>query len=310
MLIVTGTVAYDFIIDYPGKFSDHILPDQIHKINLSFRVEDYAKRRGGTAGNIVYNLHLLGVKSVLFSKAGKDFDEYKKYFEKIGISTKFVEKDIDNYTSTGFGITDKTDNQIWGYSFGAGSKMHLLNLSKVAKKNELVVIGPSGVKGTMSFVKQCVKNKLQYMFDPSFALTDLSDNDLLYGIKHSKYLIGNDYEISLIKKRLTDFKKIVTDKTVITTFGQKGSEIEANGNKIKIGVAKIKKIVDPTGAGDAWRSGFLAGLYKNFDLKTCGQMGAVTSAYAVEHYGTQEHIFTKTQFEKRYRQVFGNLIKL
>ncbi len=310
MLIVTGSLAYDFIIDFPGKFSDHILADQIHKINLSFNVEAYAKRRGGTAGNIVYGLSLLGVKSVLFSRAGKDFGEYKKKFEELGISTKNVEEDDRNYTATGFGITDKDNNQIWGYSYGAGYKIHKMDINNVATTKDLVIVGPSGIKGTMSFVRQCIKFKIPYLFDPSFVLTEIDDKDLATGIKNAKILIGNDYEISLIKNRLKSYDSLIIGKTVITTFGAKGSLIEENGKKIKIGVVKIAKFIDPTGAGDAWRSGFLAGMERGFDLKTCGQMGSVAASYAVERYGTQEHHFSIAQFIKRYRQTYGDLLKL
>lgn len=308
MLIVTGTLAFDNIMDYPGKFADHILPDQIHKINLSFSVDKFAKRRGGTGGNISYNLALLNTNHILFSAAGQDFEEYKNTFDKLGINTKHILIDKKKYTSTGFALTDKADNQIWGYFYGASDRIKELNLKTVAKNGDLVIIGPSGAEGSMSMVKQCIDLGLDYMFDPGFILTQVNNKDLKTGVKHAKYLIGNDYEIKLIKSRVVGFENIVKDKIVITTLGEYGSKIEYDGKRILIESVKPDEVVDPTGAGDAWRAGFLAGFTRGFDLKTCGQMGSVISAYAVEHYGTQEHTFTKSQFTKRYKEKYNTTI--
>ncbi len=310
MLIITGTLAFDYIMDFPGQFSDHILPDQLHKINLSFAVDKFARRRGGTAGNVSYNLALLKTEQILFTAAGSDFEGYKSEFEKLGIETKHILIDRKNYTSTGFAITDKTDNQIWGYFYGASDKIASLKLDKVAKKRDLVLIGPSGAAGSMNFVRQCVKSGVKYFFDPGFILTQVSDDDLKLGIKHAEYIAGNDYEITLIKKRIQGFDELVSGKVLITTLGEKGALIESGGKVIKIKPVKVEKAVDPTGAGDAWRAGFLAGISRGFDLQTCGQMGALAAAYAVECYGTQEHKFTKSQFTKRYEDAYNTEIKL
>lgn len=310
MLIITGTVAYDYIMDFPGKFSDHILAGKEHKINLSFIVNKFAKRRGGTAGNVSYNLGLLSTRHLLFTAAGQDFDKYKKDFHKLGIDTKNILIDKKDYTSTGFAVTDKTDNQIWGYFYGATDRVPEMKLDQVANKGDLIFIGPSGAKGSMSFVKQCIAQGFSYFFDPGFILTQVSDDDLKIGVEHASYIAGNDYEISLIQNRIKDFNKIIKGKTLITTFGDKGSIIQRDGEKYSIAPVKVKDIVDPTGAGDAWRAGFLVGLNRKFDLKTCGQIGSVTAAYAVENYGTQEHKFTKSQFTKRYKETYNTEIKL
>src|SRR5947207_130961 len=180
MLIITGSIAYDYIMNFPGSFGDHILPDQIHKINLSFIVDTFAKRRGGTAGNVSYSLGLLDTKNILFSVAGKDFTEYKKALRELPIDISKVVIDKKDYTATGFAMTDKTDNQIWGYFYGAADGIADLKLKIVAKKNDLVLIGPSGAKGSVSLLKQCVELDLLYMFDPGFILTQVSDTDLLF----------------------------------------------------------------------------------------------------------------------------------
>ncbi len=227
MIVVTGTIAYDYIMNFPGKFGDHILPDKIHKINLSFNVNKFAKRRGGTAGNVSYSLGLLQTPHILLATAGKDFEEYKKDFLKLDINLDSIKIEKSNYTSTGFAMADQLDNQIWGYFLGASERNYTLDLSKVAKKSDLVLIGPSGVKGSMSFVSQCVKLDIDYMFDPGFILTEIKNNQLEFGIQNAKYIIGNDYEIALIKKRIKNFNKIIKNKVFITTLGEKGALIEA-----------------------------------------------------------------------------------
>lgn len=310
MYIITGTLAYDYIMDFPGKFADHILAGKEHSINLSFIVNKFAKRRGGTAGNVSYNLALLNTPHVLYSTAGKDFDDYKTSFDKLKINTKNIKFYKNEYTSTGFAVTDKKDNQIWGYFYGASDHIPELKLNKIAKKGDLVLIGPAGAQGSMSFVKQCITGGIEYMFDPGFILTQVSDEDLTAGVKNCTYLIGNDYEINLINSRVKNFDSIMKNKTLITTLGEKGALISRDGQKISIKSAKVKEVVDPTGAGDAWRAGFLTGLAKKYDLQTCGQIGAVISAYTVEQYGTQEHAFTKQQFTKRYKEAYNTTITI
>lgn len=310
MLIVTGTIAYDYIMDFPGSFGDHILPNEIHKINLSFIVNKFAKRRGGTAGNVSYSLGLLQIPHKLFSVAGSDFPEFKKRFDELHIDISSVKISKNNYTATGFAMTDKNNNQIWGYFYGAAEETPQLQLKTIAKKNDLVLIGPAGAAGSMSMVKQCVDLGISYMFDPGFILTQVNDDDLTLGVTHADYIIGNDYEIELIKSRVKNWKSLFGSKIIITTFGEKGAEILDNTKKYVISTAPVKKIVDPTGAGDAWRSGFLAGLAKKFDVQTCGQMGAVAASYVLESYGTQEHVYTVLQFRNRYRQAFKSVLML
>ncbi|MEK7572191.1 MAG: PfkB family carbohydrate kinase [Patescibacteria group bacterium] len=310
MLIITGSLAYDYIMDFPGSFSDHILPDQIHNINLSFIVNKFAKRRGGTAGNASYALALLQTKHTLFSCAGKDFEEYQKDFEKIGIETKYIQIYKDTYTSTGFAMTDKKDNQIWGFFNGATDHNYELKIKTVATSNDLVLIGPQSAKGSLSLIKQCIKQDIPYMFDPGFILTQVSDEDLTLGVTHATYIIGNDYEIKLISDRVKDFKTLTKEKIIITTLGEKGAVITDQGKHITINPAKAKKIVDPSGAGDAWRGGFLAGLSRGFGLQVCGQMGAIAAVYAVEEYGTQEYSYTKSQFTKRYKETYNEFLTL
>ncbi len=310
MLIITGSIAYDYIMDFPGAFSDHILPDQIHNINLSFIVDRFYKRRGGTAGNVSYTLGLLKTPHMLFSYAGRDFDDYAKEFQALGIDTSHVKIDKKQYTATAFAMADKNQNQIWGYFNGAAANNASLSLKTVAKKNDLVLVGPQGVDGSLSLIKQCIALGINYMFDPGFILTQVANVDLEHGLTHASSIIGNDYEINLIKDRIKNWGKIIADKIVITTLGEKGATIEAINNTYIIKPVKVKKIGSTTGAGDAWRGGFLAGIERGFDLQTAGEMGAVASSYAVEFNGTQDHAYTKSQFTKRYKDAYNKTLVL
>ncbi len=309
MIIVTGSIAYDYIMEFPGKFGDHILPEHIHNVNLSFIVNKFAKRRGGTAGNVSYTMGLLETKHVLFSFAGKDFQEYNDTFTQLGIDTSHVQIDETESTATGFDLTDKNQNQIWGYYYGAAANNPKLELAKVAKQDDLVLIGPQGAEGSMSLVRQCIALAIPYMFDPGFILTQVSNEDLLLGLTHATYIIGNEYEINLMKERIPSWKELVKSKIGIETRGEKGTTINESGKSLEIPVVKTNT-VETTGAGDAWRGGFLAGLARGFDMKVSGQMGALAASFAVGHYGTQEHFYTKEEFENRYRQEFGSLVEL
>lgn len=310
MHIITGTVAYDYIMDFPGLYEDHIAIDKIHKINLSFIVNKFERRRGGTAGNVSYSLSLLKTPHLLFTYAGKDFEQYKKDFKNLKINLNGVKIDKKTYTSTGFAMTDRNDNQIWGFFYGATENIPKLRLSSVAKKGDTVLIGPAGAKGSMSMVDQCINNNLSYIFDPGFILTQVTDLELTRGIANSTYLIGNDYEIEMIEKRVKNYKKIIKEKIVIKTLGVRGSEIIEFGKVKKIEPVIVRKPIDPTGAGDAWRSGFIAGLERKFDISTCAKMGSVAASFAVEKYGTQEHSYTLNDFKSRYRLTYKTLLDL
>lgn len=310
MLIITGSLAYDYIMDFPGSFSDHILPEDTRNINLSFIVNRFAKRRGGTAGNISYALGLLHAPHILFSCAGKDFDDYKADFKKFSIDTSKVHIDPDDHTATGFAMSDKNQNQIWGYYYGAMKNNKNLKLKSIVHKTDLVLIGPQGADGSLSFINQCIELHLPYMFDPGFILTQVTNKDLQYGLSNATYIIGNEYEMKLMRDRIKNFAKIIKDKIIITTLSEKGATIDANGERYKIKSAHATKVVSSTGAGDAWRGGFLAGIEKGFDLQISGQMGAVASSYAVEYFGTQEYHYTKKEFTKRYKETYNTTLEL
>jgi len=310
VIIITGTLAYDYIMEFPGEFGEHILPEHASKINLSFIVDKFAKRRGGTAGNVSYTMGLLKTPHILFSYAGSDFAPYKEAFDALNIDTSKIAIDSNEHTATGFAMTDKQNNQIWGYYYGASKNIPSLKLKTVATPKDIVLIGPQGTEGSLGFVKQCMSLKVPYIFDPGFILTQVTDSDLQLGIEHAMIITANEYEMLLIKKRIKNYEKIIKNKILITTLGEKGAFITRNAERHEIKPVKVHKVASTTGAGDAWRGGFLAGYSRGFDLQTSGQMGAVAGAFAVSHYGTQEHNYTLADFQLLYRQTYNNMIKL
>lgn len=311
MIIVTGSLAYDIILNLPGKFSSYILPDKLHQINVSFATDTHTKNFGGTAGNQAYSLALLGEKPILFATAGNDFEPYKKFLDRHGIDTSYVKIIKNKLTASGFAITDEVNNQVWGYSKSAMSDAKDYPLKKIVvtlKKDTIVVLTPCGEEGLTSYVDECVELKIPFVFDPAFYIPVLSKATIKKGVEKSLMFFSNDYELELVKEKLkVDSVKLREDQILITTLGEKGSQITSNGKTIIIKPAKVKKVVDPTGAGDAYRSGFLAGYAHNLPLEVCGQMGSVASAFVVEQKGTVNHFYTKKEFISRYKENFGDL---
>mgnify|MGYP001615630343 FL=1 len=260
---------------------------------------------------MTYSLKLLGMNPILVSIAGNDFGPYKKFLEKhkIDTSTIVIRKDLP--TSTYTVITDKDDNQIGSFYLGPSSFAHELDISK-ALPAQFIVIAPTAPKAMMRYVEDAIRLKMPYLFDPAFQIETFSVEELKHGIIHAKILIGNDYEIALMEKKLecshAELLKMVP--VLITTLGGKGSRIETKTETIEIGVAKVSSVVDPTGAGDAYRAGFLAGYLRGKDLQSSGQMGSLAAAYAVENYGTITHLYTQDQFQKRYVQNFKEQVSL
>lgn len=310
--LVTGSLAFDLIMDFPGTFAENIDPTKLHILSLSFLVNTLKKEKGGTAGNIAYSLGLLKMPVSILGTVGDDFATYTRFLEDSGIDTTGVKVIPNEFTSQAFIITDKKDNQITAFYPGAMNHTPKLNIAKLKHKPSMVVISPNHPKAMMNFVLQCQKLNIPYMFDPGMQLPRLSDKDLKTGIKSAKILIGNDYEIGLIKSRLKlEDKDIVKQvEILITTLGEKGSIITTKDKTITIKAAKAKQVLDPTGAGDAYRGGFLAGYLKGFDLQTCGNIGGVASCYVVEKYGTTNHRFSVTNFCRRYKENFHATLSL
>lgn len=312
MILVTGSLAFDQIMDFPGKFSDHIMPDKIHMLNVSFLVEQMRKGFGGTAGNIAYSLSLLGIRTELMGIVGSDFDSYREFLEKNEIGTTYI-KTVNNYfTSTAFGITDSRDNQIWSFYAGADSLSESCSVFSIDGKIDFGVIAPHNPRAMLKYAREYQKMKIPYLFDPGMQLPWLEGTDLKESFAGAKIIIGNDYEVSVMEKKtamkLNSLAK--SGKIIITTLGDKGSRVVSKDESIDIETAKVRNTSDPAGAGDAYRSGFLAGYLRRYPLKTCGQMGSIASCYTVEKYGTTTHFYTVDQFARRYKENFDEEITL
>lgn len=330
-VLVTGTLGYDYIMDFPGRFADRIMPDKIHNISLSFLVDTLNKNFGGTAGNISYSLKLLGLDPLILAPAGNDFGPYKEVLKKNKISTEGIQIHKDVSTSSYFVVTDKDDNQIGSFYVGATKYAKDIRLSHYSsnvvrsslpaqagrsrsnnKNLPFVIIAPTDPSAMKQYVKECKALQLAYIYDPAFQIATFTAEDLRDGIEGAQLFIGNDYEVALVQEKLRvshdELVKMVP--VLITTVGNKGSIIETRKESIHIKPAKPNAIVDPTGAGDAYRAGFLAGYLKGFDLAICGQMGSVASVYTVEKYGTITHTFSKKEFSKRFEQNFGRTLTL
>ncbi len=301
-IIVTGSLAFDYIMNFPGVFEDNIDPTKLHVLSVSFLAETLKKERGGTAGNIAYNLALLKTSPLLLATAGEDFSGYMRFLKKAGVDVSGI-KVVDEATSLAMILTDQKNNQITAFHPGAMSLADSLSLKNVS--GDFCVIAPTKPEAMAKAVEECKELGIPYLYDPGMQLPRLSDEDLISGIEGAEILIANDYEMAIIESRIKNqesWKKQI--KIIITTLGSEGSIIESKGQKIKVGAAKPKEVLDPTGAGDAYRAGFLAGYLRDFDLKTCGQLGSTASCYTVEKYGTTNHRFTREEFRRRYSENF------
>ena len=311
-ILVTGSLAFDFIMDFPDTFRSHIDPEKIHILNASFVIQTLQKTRGGTAGNIAYSLTLLQNPTTILGVVGNDFTEYEEFLRKNGVNTANIKVSEKFLTSQAFMITDKDGNQISAFYPGAMVENIDLEVSDVKPLPSFAILSPSESNSTKKYAAACKKLGIQFMYDPGQHLTSTPKDILRFCIEESRVLIGNDYEIGVLKKSLGIKEKDLLDltKILIITLGPKGSLILTEDESIEVLPAKPIQVLDPTGAGDAYRAGFITGYLKGFDLKTCGQMGSVASCYAVEKYGTNNHVFTVEEFKERYRQNFKSDLDL
>lgn len=306
-ILVCGALAYDQIMDFPGKFSEHILAGKTHILNLSFTVNGVKESFGGTGGNIAYNLALLDERPKLIAVAGKDFGKYKTWLIKNKIDISGVKVAKGELTAKFYVITDKADNQIGAYY--PGSKTSLAPLAR-GEKPALAIIAPDIVARMVECAKIFKQNNISYIFDPGQQTACYSARELKNSISAAKMLIGNDYEIQLILNKLKIKQKQLEKmaEILVITKGAVGAEIYNQAKKIIVKAAKVKAVVDPTGAGDAYRAGFIKGLVMGWPLEICGRLASVVAAYAVEQQGTQEHRFTWREVEKRYRENYHEVL--
>jgi len=311
-ILLSGSIAYDYIMDFPDSFKNHILPDQIHILSVAFAVEKMQKNYGGTAANIAYSIKLLGGDPLIFAPIGSDGKEYLEYFKNFGIDTDYISPSKDLLTSSAHIITDKDDNQITAFYAGAGIEADKLDVNNIKKDIKIALICAAKQTAMIAHAKQCFDLKIPICFDPGQQITALSPQEVAAILGQSKFLIVNDYEMKLVQEKTGwDGEELLNHvEVLITTLGSKGSVIRTKNEIFEIAACPPQSVDDPTGAGDAYRSGFFTGYVRGFDYKTCGQMGSVAATYAVEKYGTQNHKFTIEEFEKRYKNTYSQTLSL
>jgi len=300
-IIVSGSMAYDRIMDFPGKFSDHILPDKIHVLNVCFQVNGMKENFGGTAGNIAYSLKLMGEKPLICATIGHDYQKYFKWLAKNGISTENIKIIADEFTAGAYITTDRSDNQITGFNPGAMKYQSTLDFSKFDPPNTIVIVSPGNFEDMVDYPRACKERGIDYILDPGQSLPMWDKKDLIQSIEGCRILIVNDYELNLIISKTGLDKKALLEMagTIITTLGESGSQVSTRKCDISVPAFKVKKVVDPTGAGDSYRGGLLSGLVRGMNIEQCAWMGSVCSSFSVESYGTQEYSFTPEEFSER-----------
>ncbi len=306
-IAVTGSVAFDHIMTFPGYFKDHILPDKVHILSVSFLVDSLAKRRGGTAANIAYNLGLLGEPSRIVATVGEDFGPYRETLEKAGVDTSGLKEIAGESTASGFITTDLADNQITGFYIGAMGRAGDFSLKEERPTPSMVIIAANDPRAMERYPAESREMRVPFVYDPGQQIVRLEKDQLLDGMRGARCVIGNDYEIAMITQKTGIAQEQILDlaEMLVITMGDRGSVVyERTGAVTEIPAAKARTLVDPTGAGDAYRAGLLRGLVRGEAPRVWGPVAALVASYAVERQGTQEHTFTEAEFARRLKEAF------
>lgn len=307
--IITGSVAYDNIMDFPGHFKDHILPEKIHVLNLSFLVDTMKRQRGGVAANIAYTMALLGLPPAVFTSVGaNDWSDYEAWMHKHDIDTRFVKVVPDEFTATCYITTDLDNNQITGFYTGAMAHDKQRSMREIPREElDLVVIGPTEPQPIVQFTRECQELGVPYVWSPIWQIIRMTPEELNAGVRGAKVVVANDYEYELIKDKTGMDQQAILEhaEMVVTTKGKHGSVIMTRDAVAEIPAATPIEVVDPVGAGDAYLGGLVFALQSGLDIERAGRVASLAAVYAVEHYGTQGHAYTKDEFARRYAENFG-----
>jgi adenosine kinase len=307
-IAVTGSLAYDYIMDFPGYFKDYILPDKLHMLSVSFLVDSLRRLRGGVAGNIAYNLALLGERPLLVSAAGHDFADYRAWLERSGVDTSGIKVISEEFTASCFFNTDKDNNQIVAFYPGANGHDRTLSLAEHGiGPDDLVLISPTDPDAIERYARECQALGIPYVFDPGKQTPRLEARHIEAGLGGAAVLMGNDYEFSMMGRAIgmSEEKLIASVPLAVVTRGKEGSIIYSQGaDPVQIPVAPVSDIVDPTGAGDAYLAGLVFGLTRQLPLEAAGRIGSLCAAFTIEQKGCQEHSFGPAEFAARYLAAF------
>lgn len=307
-ITVTGSIAFDYLMSFPGKFTDVLLADQLQNISLSFLVDSMKRQRGGTAPNIAYTLALLGGSPRMMATAGQDFQEYRTWLESHGVDTSTTKAIEDDYCASFFVNTDQAQNQIASFYAGAMAHASQLTFAEYAQDADLTIISPNAPDAMRAYAAECKALGIPYIYDPSQQTIRLTGEDLKDGIDGCRMLTVNEYEFSLIQEKtgLSADQIHQMAAGVLITRGAKGSTIAFDGQRYDIPAVPPARIVEPTGAGDAFRAGLMRGMQLGLPWDIAGRMGALASTYVLEQMGTQNHYFTPSEFVARYREHFDD----
>jgi adenosine kinase len=309
--LICGSFAFDTIMVFHDKFKHHILPEQVHILNVSFMVPELRREFGGCAGNIAYNLHLLGGSALPMGTVGTDFAVYAEWMDRCGIARTHVTSVENTYTAQAFITTDMDDNQITAFHPGAMNFAHYNQVTQ-AQAVSLAIISPDGRQGMIEHAEQCVTAGIPFIFDPGQGMPLFNGEELLHFLNLATWVIVNDYEWQLLQERtrwsLPQVVELV--QALIVTKGNQGAMIYTPSATYSIPCARAHAVKDPTGCGDAFRGGLLYGLLKGLDWQTTGRIASLMGAIKVEHYGTQNHTFTLTEFKQRFQENFGDSLPI
>jgi adenosine kinase len=311
-VLCSGSIAFDYLMTFPGHFKDHILQEHLETISLSFLVDTMVRQRGGTAPNIAYTLALLGDKVQVIGTAGEDFDSYRSWLESQGVDTTYIKVIDGDFTASFFVNTDQSNAQIASFYTGAMAYAKDLSIADVKPKPDFVIISPDDPGAMARSVRECKALDIDYLYDPSQQIVRLCPEDLLAGVNGAHSLFVNEYENELLQKHtgLTENQIMQQVKLWVVTCGNTGSIIRTKDEEVHVSIVPPEQVVDPTGVGDAFRAGFVRGYRLGLDLQTCGQMGALAATYCIEQKGTQSHHYTREAFVTRYRRHFDDQGKL
>jgi adenosine kinase len=307
-IVVTGSIAYDYLMSFPGRFTEHLLPEHVHRVSLSFLVDTMDKRRGGCAPNIAYTLALLGERPLLMATAGEDFGEYRQWLEAAGIDTTHAKQIDGKFCASFFCSTDVDNNQIASFYTGAMADAGQLSFRTV-RDCDLAIIAPNDPGAMVQYAEECRTLGIRFIFDPGQQCARMSGADLTDGITGAALVIVNDYELELVRQKTAlgeaDILKLA--EALVITRGELGSAVVTRDSWVDIAAVAPHRIVDPTGVGDAYRGGLMKGIALDLPYDTCAKLGSVAAAYALEHLGGLSHSYTWDEFKRRYQQHFGAL---
>src|SRR4051812_38157226 len=307
-IVVTGSIAYDYLMSFPGKFTEHFLPEHMHRVSLSFLVDSMDKRRGGWAPNIPYTPGPPGEKPLLMATAGEDFGEYRHWLEAAGVDTSLVKQVEGKFTASFFCSTDQHNNQIASFYTGAMANAAELSFRDVDNP-ELTIISPNDPAAMVQYAEECRTLGIAYIFDPGQQVARMSGDELKDGTIGAAIVICNDYEYEILKQKteLDEAEILRHSDALIVTRGEHGSTIITKEARVNVAAVVPRRIVDPTGVGDAFRGGLMKGLALGLPYAESAQIGSVAATYALEHLGGQSHSYSFQEFMERYEAHFPPL---